>query len=278
MLHIYRNSPLGRENLMQSAYFCKKHFGLSLEVYIPTSPQFSITLGADDFLIQLDVSYTQYPQSAKQRVAATLEAAECPYLLISPPEGDARAVPHLPGAWTIVSCPRVISEALTPIGLGHIGPKVRSLVKSATFPMFIPCLTYKPWTNVTAFFGGSPLGVLVVKEALAIARLSQVPARIHTQLDGITKEECEKALSDAGILGAISGSDVTWRVYERGDLVENLYDVPHDSLAVVGAAGHHVIRELVFGSKLEAIQSTLPNPLVVVGPNCVTPWDEAVEG
>ncbi len=35
MLHIFRNSPTGRENLMQSAYFCKQQFGLSLAVYIP---------------------------------------------------------------------------------------------------------------------------------------------------------------------------------------------------------------------------------------------------
>jgi nucleotide-binding universal stress UspA family protein len=275
MLHIFRNSPLGRENLMQSAYFCKKHFGLALQVYIPSTPQFTIDIGASQFMIELDDSYTLYPHSARQRVADTLEKADCAYSLIGPPGGEAGAAPYLPGAWTIMACPRVISEHSGRIGLGHIGPKVRSLVKSATFPVFIPSMAYKVWTSVTAFFGGSALGALAVKEALAIARLSRVPATIHTQLDGITREECEKALEEAEILGAVSGSDVTWRVYDGGDLVENLYNVAHDSLVVVGAAGHNVIQELVFGSKLEAIQSTLPNPLVVVGPNCITPWDEA---
>ena len=37
---------------------------------------------------------------------------------------------------------------------------------------------------------------------------------------------------------------------------------------VVVAAGHRLMAELIFGSKLETIQATLPNPLVVVGPDC----------
>jgi len=33
-----------------------------------------------------------------------------------------------------------------------------------------------------------------------------------------------------------------------------------------------LIKELVFGSKLEVIQSSLPNPLIVIGPVCRTLW------
>jgi len=74
-------------------------------------------------------------------------------------------------------------------------------------------------------------------------------------------------------LDAISGGDVEWRLCDSGTFEENLYAVPHDSLVVAGAAGHRLISELVFGSKLEAVQASLPNPLVVVGPDCRTPWD-----
>jgi nucleotide-binding universal stress UspA family protein len=38
---------------------------------------------------------------------------------------------------------------------------------------------------------------------------------------------------------------------------------------VVGAYGHGVVRELLFGSKLELIQSVLPNNMLIIGPNCV---------
>jgi hypothetical protein len=42
-------------------------------------------------------------------------------------------------------------------------------------------------------------------------------------------------------------------------------------------AGHRLISELVFGSKLESIQATLPNPRVVVGLDCCTPWNRLPE-
>jgi len=35
---------------------------------------------------------------------------------------------------------------------------------------------------------------------------------------------------------------------------------------IVGAYGHGLIRDLVFGSKMEKIQSTISNNLLVVGP------------
>jgi len=274
MLHIFRNSPLGRENLLQSAYFCKKHRGLSLKVYIPKTSLFSIDVGSDLFFLQLDASYLQYPYSAEAHVKGILQSSNVSFTFVGPNEFDVGVKPHLPGSWSIIACPRVISEQSGRIGLGHLGPKVRGLVKAAYSPVFIPSLAHKEWTSVTAFFGGSSLGALSVKMALAIARFSFVPASVHTQLNGMTKAVCEKALSDAGILAAVSSAPVTWRLYDTGELKENLYDVPHDSLVVVGAAGKNVIKELVFGSTLEAIQSALPNPLVVVGPRCKPPWEE----
>ncbi len=35
------------------------------------------------------------------------------------------------------------------------------------------------------------------------------------------------------------------------------------------AHGHGVAKDLVFGSKLELIQSELPNPMVIVGPSAI---------
>jgi nucleotide-binding universal stress UspA family protein len=47
-----------------------------------------------------------------------------------------------------------------------------------------------------------------------------------------------------------------------------LYDVPHDALMVLGAYGHGVIKDLLFGSKMEKIQSTVTNNLLIAGPQC----------
>lgn len=277
LLHIFRNSPTGRENLMQSAYFCKQQFGVSPAVYIPETTQFAMAFGGNTVSVQLDGSYVAYPTTARQHAEEVLVALKCNHQFYLPAERISGTMPLLPSEWAMMACPRVLSEQSSRIGLGHIGPRVRNLVKHASFPVFIPVMSFKPWTNVTVFFGGSDLGTVAVKEGMAIARLARDPFAIHTQLDGITKEECEKSLAAAGVFGAVSGSDVDWRFYDEGTMEENLYAVPHDSLVVVGAAGHKLISELVFGSKLEAIQATLPNPLVVVGPDCRTPRDRLAE-
>ncbi|MFQ5461398.1 MAG: universal stress protein [Phycisphaerae bacterium] len=278
LLHIFRNSPTGRENLMQSAYFCKQQFGLSLAVYIPETTQFGMDLGGNPVTVQLDGSYVAYPSTARKHAEDVLAEFKCNHHFYVPGERLTGTLPLLPNEWAMMTCPRVISEQSGRIGLGHIGPKVRALVKNAPFPVFIPSMTFKAWTSVRAFFGGSELGAVAVKEGLALARLARVPFTIHTQLDGITREECEKRLSAAGILGAVSGGGAEWSLFDEGTLEENLYAVPHDSVVVVGAAGHRLISELVFGSRLEAIQATLPNPFVVVGPDCRTPWDRLPEG
>jgi len=278
MLHIFRNSPLGRENLMQSAYFCKQQPGMSLVVYVPQTARFTMNPGGELVVVELDESYVRYPSTARQHVEELLAEFDCPFEFHTPSKHDKSHMPHLPGHWTMMACPRVITEHSSRLGLGHLGPKVRSLAKLSNFPIFIPSMSFKAWTNVTAFFGGSKLGAIVVKASLAIARLARVPLTVHTQLNGITREDCEKSLSAVGILDTLSDGDIQWRVCDEGTLDENLYAVSHDSLVLVGAAGHKLIRELVFGSKLEAIQSTLPNPLVILGPECRIPWDLLPEG
>ncbi len=278
LLHIFRNSPMGRENLMQSAYFCKQQFGLSLAVYIPETTQFGMEFGGNPVTVQLDSSYVAHPATASEHAEQVLSGFKCASEFFVPSERLSGTMPLLPNEWAMMACPRAISEQSARIGLGHVGPKVRSLVKHARFPVFIPSMSFKPWTSVTAFFGGSELGATAVKEGLAIARLARVPFAIHTQLDGITKKVCEQSLSAAGILETVSGGDVEWRLYDDGTLEEHLYAVPHDSLVVAGAAGHRLISELVFGSRLETIQATLPNPMVIVGPDCRTPWDRLPDG
>ncbi len=269
---------MGRENLMQSAYFVKQQFGLSLAVYIPESTQFGMDFGGHTVSVQLDGSYVAFPATARQHAEEVLTQLKCDCEFFVPRERLDAQMPLIPNEWAMMTCPRVISEQSGRIGLGHLGPKVRNLVKHAPFPVFIPSMSFKPWTKVTAFFGGSGPGAIAVKEGMAIARLARVPIAIHTQLHGTTREACEKSLSAAGVTGLATAGDVAWRVYDTGTFEENLYAVPHDSLVVAGAAGHRLISELVFGSKLEALQATLPNPLVLVGPDCRTPWDRLPGG
>ena len=115
------------------------------------------------------------------------------------------------------------------------------------------------------------------KEAVTIADAADVPLNIFTQLNGARFDQCQARLDQAGLLDRIHREPrFQWTCFQHGSLDENLMAVPYDSLAVVGAAGQSIIRELVFGSKLELIQSLLPNPLLIVGPRYQGP-DPACE-
>lgn len=268
MFHVFRNSPLGRENLLQAAYFCERQFGLALAVCIPTYTRFVMRFDTAEITVDLDRSYVKCPDTAQVHAEEILADFKIRCSFFTPSElADAR-LPVLPVDWGVMSCPRVISEQSGRIGLGHIGPKVRGIAKHAPFSVFIPGLAYKPWTRVSIFFGGSQVGCIAVQEGIAIARLARMPFTVFTQLNGTKREECAQALSEAGLLDDVRAGDGSWQCFECGTLEENLYTVPHDSLVVVGAAGHRLMTELVFGSKLEIIQAILSNPLVVVGPNC----------
>ena len=273
LLHIFRNSPMGRENLMQSAYFCAQEFGLKLAVYIPEAMQFTMAFASGSVPVDLDRSYVQRPERARERVEAALAEFAVQYEFVTPTERAADNSPLLPTDWSVMTCPRVISEQSSRIGLGHIGPKVRGLVKHAEFPVFIPSMNLKAWRSIAIFFGGSALGATVVREGIALARLSRVPFTVYTQLAGVTRAECEARLAEAEVLDQLGRTDADWICFEDESFEDSLYAVPHDALVVVGAAGHRLMQELIFGSKLELIQATLPNPLVVVGPNCRTPFD-----
>jgi hypothetical protein len=273
MFHVFRNSPLGRENLMQAAFFCSKQFGLSLAIYIPTYTRFVMPFESGEVTVDLDDSYTAHPSTAQAHAEQVLEAFNIRHQFFTPDVFADTSLPEIPVTWTMMSCPRVISQKSSRIGLGHIGPRVRGIVKHAPFPVFIPAMAYKPWNSVAVFFGGSELGTVVVAQGIAVARLAQVPFTVYTQLDRVTREECEQALANAGLLDHLNSGDADWRFFDAGSFEENLYEVPHDSLAVVGAAGQRLIEELIFGSKLETIQATLPNPHVVVGPNRPMPAD-----
>ena len=266
MLHVFRNTPFGRETLMQSAYFCQQNEGLSLAVYVPAHQRFNLRFGVNEIIVFLDQSYLFSPGTARAHAEEILAGTGVKHEFFTPTVRAAQDLPELSPDFRVMGCPRTVSEQSGRIGLGHLGPKVRSIVKLAPFPVLIPSMTFKPWKRVAVFFGGSPLGANVIRLGLTVAERAKVPCTVYTQLHGTTRAECEQTLADAGLSGRVGEGGAPWELFEHGTLEENLWAVPHDALVVIGAAGHRLIQELVFGSNLEKVQSTLPNPLLVVGP------------
>ena len=117
------------------------------------------------------------------------------------------------------------------------------------------------------FFGGSANASAALRCARQLSDRSGAPLRIFTQAEN-TMEFYEEALRSSFSSESAEPNYTEWLYFEDGDMRENLYDVPSDALVVIGAYGHGVARDLFFGSKMEMIQTVLPNPLLIVGPDC----------
>jgi hypothetical protein len=94
---------------------------------------------------------------------------------------------------------------------------------------------------------------------------------VFTRAENRPSSSYRDILEENGLYEPIEKKEIQWWFYDKGELQDNLYDVPHDSLVVVGAYGHGLVKRLVFGSKAELLQTVLPNNLIIVGPYYVSP-------
>ena len=266
LLHIFRNTPFGRETLMQSAFFCQQT-GMPIDIYVPGESQFLMYFEHGVVTVDLDRSYLRSPDSAHDHAREIVEKLGVRYSFFKPTRFTA-GLPDLRSDYAFMSCPRSISDLSTKIGLGHIGSRVRAIVKQAPFPVLIPATSFKKWDRVVCFFGGSANAMIALRCAREISRRSKARLTIFTQVEG-ERGTYEHQLEREGLAEDLGEGRVEWLCFEDSDLRDDLYAVHSDALVVAGAHGHGVAKDLVFGSKLELIQSELPNPMVIVGPSAV---------
>jgi len=266
LFHIFRNNPLGRETLLQSIYFCKK-VSASLVVYIPSLIKFLMYFENDVVQVDLDNSYLTSPATALEHAKDLIEQGKVTARFLEPKNYTASTLPDVQTNFDFMACPRSISDLSSKIGLGYIGPRVRRIVKSARFPVLITSPVYKEWQSVAIFFGGSANAVNAMKLGFRIKRESGLPLNVFTQLGKAPKETYEKIIEKEGLEEEMSRHVNKWHIFTEKSFEENLYEVPHDALVVLGAYGHGVIKNIVFGSIMEKIQSTISNNLLIVGPN-----------
>ncbi len=267
--HVFRNTPFGRETFMHSAHFCQRT-GRSLNVYIPEHPQFLMYFDRSIVTVDLDRAFLRSHDTAKGHAEEILSSFDVDYTFYKPTQFAASTLPEIPTAYAYMCCPRSISDLSTKVGLGYIGPRVRNIIKHAAFPVFIPSSVYKEWTRLVCFFGGSVNSIHAMTCALRLQQSTGLPLEVFTQGEGKQKDDFRKIMTSGGVYEKIDTNTATWTFFEKGDFRENLYAVPHDAIVIVGAYGHGLARELFFGSKMEAIQSVLPNSMLIVGPNYPT--------
>ena len=266
LFHIFRNTPLGRETFFQSLYFCDKVDAVPV-TYIPKHTKFLMYFENDVVQVDLDDSYLKSKDTALEHAVELIEQKGIKPVFLEPKNFTASTLPDIPTNFDFMCCPRSISDLSSKIGLGYIGPRVRRIVKSARFPVLMTSLLFKEWKSIAVFFGGSANAVNALKLGFRISKRSGIPVDVFSQLEKRTRKDLEKIIADANLKQEMEQLTNKWRIFETGSLEKNLYEIPHDALVVLGAYGHGLIKEFVFGSKMERIQSEITNNMLIVGPN-----------
>jgi len=266
LFHIFRNTPLGRETLLQSIYFCKK-IGASLIIYMPEFTKFLMYFENDVVQIDLDNSYLTSPETALKHAKELLDQGKIKARFLEPKNYTASTLPDIATNFDFMCCPRSISDLSSKIGLGYIGPRVRRIVNSAKFPVLITSPVFKKWRSISVFFGGSANAINALKLGFRISRASKMPLNVFTHAENTSKESYEEIIKNENLTEEMDRYVTKWHIFETGKFEKNLYDVPHDALVVLGAYGHSLIRSIIFGSKMEKIQSIITNNLLIAGPN-----------
>ena len=270
LFHVFRNTSLGRETYLHSLYFCKM-LNIGLTVYIPGATHFIMNLDNETIRIDLDGSYLTAPDSATDRARELAASNGIDDITIFCPEPPTDSqFSGLPQDFSFMTCPRSISDLSSKIGLGLIGPRVRRIVRSADFPVLITSPVFKPWKNVTVLFGGSDSSISALRLGIHITRHTGFPLNMFTYMEE-DPAFYQKTIDAAGLTQEVKQSVTFWHRFKNGRFEEHLYAVAHDSLVLVGAYGHGVIKDFLFGSKLEKIQATLTNNLLIAGPRVRIP-------
>ncbi len=268
LLHIYRNTPLGRETLMQSIYFCKT-LDIELVIYIPDAVRFMMYFDHDAVQVDLDRSYLTDPETALERVRSLAADAGVEPEILVPKNRTASNLPDIPTHFAFMCCPRSISDLSSKIGLGTIGPKVRRIIRSANFPVLMTSAVFKPWTSVAVLFSGSESALNALQSGIQISRWSGFPLDLFIQLEQDIAYY-EQRIREVDLEKTVARHVRHRHLFDGGEFVHNLYTLPHDALVLSGAFGHGLVTNVLFGSKVELAQATLTNSLLVSGPRCMT--------
>lgn len=265
LLHIFSNVPFGRHMLMQSAYFCRKT-KTALAVHIPKYDQLLMYFENEAVTVHLNKDFLRSPETAEQHVNEIVRQGKLESNFVEPISYTASSLPDIPVDFEYMSCPRSIGDLSTKTNLGHMEATVRNIVKNARFPVLIPTTAYTEWKSLTVFFDGSQHSVRAMKIGIAISGHSGFPLLVFTQAENSPRSHYKQILEKNELFEGIKKGEIEWLVFEKGEFAENLYAVPFDSLLITGAYGHGLIKELLFGSRMEEIHTILPNNMLIVGP------------
>lgn len=267
VLHVFRNTPIGRETLLGAIQLCAKT-GMQLYLYLPEEPRFTLQFEEELVEVPLDGSYVTDRGTARRHAEGLADEARVKIHWVKPHHRLASTLPVLAGEFDLMTCPRLLTDPSQGIAPGLLGSRVRRLIRSANHPVIVLPAPALDWDHITVFFAGSEHALRALAWARRLAAAAGVDYRVftHGEKDGV--ERARRALESAGFLDEVRPR---WSILDERSFAASLWNVPRRSLVVAGAFGTGAVKARLFGSRTELLLARLPNPLFLAGPNARAP-------
>ncbi|NOZ85308.1 MAG: hypothetical protein GXP49_03410 [Deltaproteobacteria bacterium] len=265
IIHVFRNTPFGRSSLLQSAYFAEL-MKVRLEVYIPNERQFIMYFQHSVVTVNLSKGYLRDKDTAEEHVKEVLRNMGADYSFFHAKPCAATGLPEIPTDIRFFAAPRCLMEHPRKAGLGHLGPRVRNIIRNAMFPIFIPALAFRPWKQVTVLFGGSGRSLNAVRLAEEIRQVTELPLSVFTHSKDDDRESYAELLQKAGLEHLADERGANWIFRKDKTFEDALWHLPDDALLVASAFGGSPIKERLLGTRMEQMQNEMPNPMLIIGP------------
>lgn len=265
LLHIFKNTPAGRENFLQSLYFCRKT-GASPIVYLPEFSKFLMYFEDEVMQVDLDGSWLFARESARKHAGELLKKSGFEPDFLVPRNFTSATLPDIPTHFDFVTCPWNLREISSSGRRRQAALRMRRMANAAYFPLLLCSPAYKEWNSITVFFNGSVNSVNALKLGIHLQKNTGLLMDIFTQAEGKSLSDCEEILRKAKMETATKQVVGRWQFFETGLLEENLYEIPHDALVILGGSGTSLIHDMICGSFPEKLQILISNPMLIAGP------------
>jgi hypothetical protein len=256
LFHVYGDSPCGREELLQSAYFVRKTEALSLTVLVPGHSDLLMYCDSTVVTLHCGDGSSADVRTSRRHVLETLPSLPVDAWFFQTRGSGAGGLPEIPANWAVMAFPVSLNWRGIPASVGQLERAAASVAWRSPFPVFLPTRAFIPWRRVVALCVGSPADGDTAQVAHRITHLAEVPLSVFA--DRRRFDQIAKHLSP-------------WPVdrFDLRDCGKSLYKLTPDTLLVVGAKKQaSLMPGLTSTTHLTRIRAALPNPMLLIGPNC----------
>lgn len=258
-MHIYEDTPAGRESLLQTAYFCRVLDSAPV-VHVPRTQRFLLYL--ENRVTQVDLAFFTEDEKAGKtalgHASEILAESGLDARFLAPAHWTTPSLPDLPADFAFMACPLPFQGSLSVYS--DLG--MRRLPREAPFSVFMPSCVFKPWKSIALFHHGAgrrPGKSLILGRRMA--EKTRMPMDIFCFG---RKEEQGQEFLDFIENGSRYFRHVRFVEKKTGES-EAWMQVPHDALVLLDALRGSWFRNRFFPSFQKKTRTWLQNPMLFVG-------------